>query len=81
MVEAGKSSLRARLLGAACYGVLGLVLVVVPPFLSGFVQSVVVKIFIYSIFALSLNLLWGYTGLFSLGMRPTSGPRATSSVF
>jgi branched-chain amino acid transport system permease protein len=66
-MEAGKSSFRARLAGGACYGVIGLALLVVPPFLSGFAQAVIVKIFIYSIFALSLNLLWGYTGLFSLG--------------
>jgi branched-chain amino acid transport system permease protein len=67
VLEAGKSSIRARLAGGACYGVIGLAVLVVPPFLSGFVQGVMVKIFVYAIFALSLNLLWGYTGLFSLG--------------
>jgi len=38
-----------------------------PPFLPDYAQSMIVKVFIYGIFALSLNLLFGYTGLFSLG--------------
>jgi branched-chain amino acid transport system permease protein len=38
-----------------------------PLFISDYIQSMVVKILIFSIFALSLNLLWGYTGLTSLG--------------
>lgn len=46
---------------------LGLVLVVAPAFSNAYVQSMFTKVLIFALFAMSLNLLWGYTGLFSLG--------------
>ncbi len=45
----------------------GLILTVLPPFLSTPLQSVMTKILIFSIFAMSLDILVGYAGLFSLG--------------
>ncbi len=45
----------------------GAILLVLPPFLPAYVQSLMTKTLIFAIFAMSLNLLIGYTGLFSLG--------------
>src|SRR4030065_1039447 len=42
-------------------------LVVVPPFLSTYSLNLLTLIFILGIFAASLDLLVGYTGLYSLG--------------
>jgi branched-chain amino acid transport system permease protein len=44
-----------------------LAFVVLPPFFPRYLQSMATKILIFSTFALSLNLIWGYTGLISLG--------------
>ena len=44
-----------------------IVLLALPPFLSPYLQDLVVKIAIYAVFALSLELLVGVTGLVSLG--------------
>ena len=41
--------------------------IVVPPFLPMYVQSVLSKVAVFAIFAMSLDLLMGYTGLLSLG--------------
>lgn len=46
---------------------LALALAVMPYFLSGYLQDLVLRIVIYAIFALSLELLVGMTGLVSLG--------------
>jgi branched-chain amino acid transport system permease protein len=43
------------------------VVIIMIPFMSTYIQSMMTKILIYAIFALSLNILFGYTGLFSLG--------------
>jgi branched-chain amino acid transport system permease protein len=43
------------------------ILVILPPFVNNYVQSMIIKILAFAIFAFSLNILWGYTGLFSLG--------------
>ncbi|MBW1801175.1 MAG: branched-chain amino acid ABC transporter permease [Deltaproteobacteria bacterium] len=54
----------------AKYGpyVIGLVIcIVVPPFLPMYVQSVLTKVAVFAIFAMSLDLIMGYTGLLSLG--------------
>lgn len=45
----------------------GAILILLPPFLPVYVQSLMTKTLIFAIFAMSLNLLMGYTGLFSLG--------------
>jgi branched-chain amino acid transport system permease protein len=62
-----KQTLQKQLSPYALYVVLGIILIILPPFTSSYVQSMIVKILIFGIFAMSLNLLWGYTGLFSLG--------------
>jgi branched-chain amino acid transport system permease protein len=49
------------------YILIGIVFMIMPPFASPYVRTMIIKIFIYGIFALSLNLLFGYAGLFSLG--------------
>jgi branched-chain amino acid transport system permease protein len=46
---------------------LGVVLLAVPPLGPPYLISVLSEIFIYAIFAMSLDLLIGYTGLMSLG--------------
>lgn len=51
----------------AAYVVLGVIIVMLPRLVSAYVESMVVRILILGIFATSLNLLWGYTGLVSLG--------------
>lgn len=47
--------------------ILGIVVLVWPPFMGGYVRSWLTQILIFGIFALSLNLIFGYSGLFSLG--------------
>jgi branched-chain amino acid transport system permease protein len=47
--------------------IVGCALAVVPMFLSSYLQDLALKIIIYAIFALSLELLVGTTGLISLG--------------
>jgi branched-chain amino acid transport system permease protein len=47
--------------------IVGCALAVVPMFLSSYLQDLALKIVIYAIFALSLELLVGTTGLISLG--------------
>jgi branched-chain amino acid transport system permease protein len=47
--------------------VAGIALLALQPFLSPYLQDLVVKIAIYAVFALSLELLVGVTGLVSLG--------------
>ncbi|MFC1980006.1 ABC transporter permease [Chloroflexota bacterium] len=51
----------------APYIVVGVILIMWPVFVGDYLQSMMTKIFIFSIFALSLNLIYGYVGLFSLG--------------
>ena len=47
--------------------VCAMVLVLVPFFTSTYVQTIAAKMLIFAIFAMSLDLLFGYTGLVSLG--------------
>ena len=44
-----------------------LALLLLPQFASAYFRSMLTEILIYGLFALSLNVLFGYTGLFSLG--------------
>lgn len=46
---------------------LGIVLVALPPFMPYHVQSLATKALIFAIFTMSLNILTGHAGLFSLG--------------
>lgn len=45
----------------------GLLLLVLPPFLPTYFLSMLTKVLIFAIFAMSLDLILGYTGLSSLG--------------
>jgi branched-chain amino acid transport system permease protein len=59
---------QGQLIRFAPYIVIGVILIILPLFLSPYVQGVLLtKILIFAIFAMSLNLILGYTGLFSLG--------------
>jgi branched-chain amino acid transport system permease protein len=44
-----------------------LIFVLLPLLAPTYIQNVMTKAIILAIFAMSLNILWGYTGLFSLG--------------
>ena len=56
-----------RLRQISGYLLIIIIILALPAFISDYIQSMIVKILIFSIFAMSLNLLWGYTGLTSLG--------------
>ncbi len=64
----------------APYPILIFIFIVLPPFLPMYLQSMATKILIFSIFALSLNLLWGYSGLISLGHATYFGVGAYTST-
>ena len=51
----------------APYAVMLLVLTVVPVFLGEYTQSIWTKVLVFAIFAMSLDLIMGYTGLLSFG--------------
>lgn len=66
IVPIGK--VRQRRLGPAIlYVILGAILLLLPPFMPLYLQSLLTKVLIFGIFALGLNILYGYTGLYSLG--------------
>jgi branched-chain amino acid transport system permease protein len=58
---AGTRGTRLAIIGA------GVGLIVVPPFLSAFPLTLLIQALIFAVFAMSLDLLLGYTGLPSLG--------------
>lgn len=45
----------------------GLILIILPLCVPVYLRSMLTKVLIFAIFAMSLNLIWGYTGLISLG--------------
>jgi branched-chain amino acid transport system permease protein len=47
--------------------VVGGIMLIAPPFLPTYLRTMLTQILIFGLFAMSLNLLFGYTGLFSLG--------------
>lgn len=49
------------------YIAITVIFIILPPLLPSYLQSIMAKILIFSIFAMSLDLLMGYTGLISLG--------------
>ena len=51
----------------APYIVSGIILIILPYFLPSQLQSMLTKVIIFGIFAMSLDLVWGYTGLISFG--------------
>jgi len=58
---------QGQLIRFAVYVVIGLILIVLPIFLPMYLQSLMTKILVFAIFAISLDLIWGYTGLSSMG--------------
>ena len=58
---------RVWLLSLAPYIGICLILLIWPPFLSTYFLSMLTKVLIFAIFAMSLDLILGYTGLLSLG--------------
>jgi len=56
-----------QLVSYAPYSALGAIFLIWPLFMGAYTQSFMIQILIYGIFAVSLNLIFGYTGLFSLG--------------
>ncbi len=67
MVNIDKYNWQIRLRKQAPYIGFVLVLAVIAPFLPAYYLSMVTKIIIFAIFAISLDLVLGYTGLISLG--------------
>lgn len=61
------SPMRGWLFKYGWYVLIAVIILLLPTFVSPYIRSMVIKILVYGIFALSLNLLYGYTGLFSLG--------------
>lgn len=59
----------------------GVVLVVVPLFLSSYQRSLAVEILILGLFAMAFDLLYGYTGMLSLGQAVFFGAGAYGVVF
>ena len=47
--------------------VVGVIFVVLPFTAPTYFQTLLTRVLIYALFAMSLNLIWGYTGLISLG--------------
>jgi len=62
-----KEHAKGRFAKYISYMVFCLVLVLLPTIIPSYLQSMLTKFLIFSIFAMSLNLIWGYTGLISLG--------------
>lgn len=56
-----------RLIHFVPYILVGGILIILPPFLPLYLQSMMTKMLIFAILAISLDLIWGYTGLSSLG--------------
>jgi branched-chain amino acid transport system permease protein len=61
--------LQARILSFSTlpYVILAAILLVIPPFLSSYSQSVTTRFLIFALFAMGYNLAFGYGGLLSLG--------------
>jgi branched-chain amino acid transport system permease protein len=62
-----KQAWQERLVSYAPYVVTSAVFVILPSFIGTYFRSMMVKVLILGIFAMSLNLIYGYTGLWSLG--------------
>jgi branched-chain amino acid transport system permease protein len=71
---------RTRLVKYSPYFICFLGFILLPPILPQYLQSMITKILIFAIFALSLNLIWGYTGLISLGHATYFGVGAYTST-
>jgi ABC-type branched-subunit amino acid transport system permease subunit len=71
---------QTRLLKYGPYVVCLLAFIILPPLFPQYLRSMITKILIFSTFALSLNLIWGYTGLISLGHATYFGVGAYTST-
>jgi len=58
---------RSQIAQWAPYVITGIALVALTPFISDYFKYLITKILIYAVFAMSHNLLYGYSGLFTLG--------------
>jgi len=67
MINKDGQNLQSRLRKLAPYIGFVIVLAIIAPFLPSYYLSMVTKIVIFAIFAISLDLILGYTGLVSLG--------------
>jgi branched-chain amino acid transport system permease protein len=62
-----RQSWHNQVVAFAPYIISGLVLMILPLLISPYLQSIMTRVLIMAIFAISLDLLMGYTGLISLG--------------
>lgn len=62
-----KQQRRSQMIRLAAFIVIGLIALVAPIFSPMYLQGLMTKILIFAVFAASLDILLGYTGLFSLG--------------
>ena len=58
---------RRRVFRWAPYLFFALILIILPTIVPSFIEGMLVKFLIFSIMAMSLDLIFGYTGLWSLG--------------
>ena len=59
--------MRRQLIRAAPYVVGGMLLLILPVLLPNYFQIVATQVIIFALFAVSLDVIYGFTGLFSLG--------------
>jgi branched-chain amino acid transport system permease protein len=63
----------------ASYIACGVILIILPPILPTYLQAIMAKFLIYAIFAMSMDLIMGYTGLLSLGQSSFFGAAGYAS--
>jgi branched-chain amino acid transport system permease protein len=78
--ETIKQPWHGQLIHFAPHIIVGIILIVIPLFLPQYLQSMMSKILIFALFAMSLDLIWGYTGLFSLGHAAFLGAAGYTTV-
>jgi len=67
LTAAYQTTWQRRLYNLAPYLIITVLLLVLPTFLSSYYLSMLTKVLIFAIIATSLDLIMGYTGLFSMG--------------
>lgn len=67
IAEINKQPWKSRLVPFVPFIACLIILIVLPQFLSLYLLSMLIKVLIFGIFAMSLDLVMGYTGLLSLG--------------
>jgi len=76
-----KQAWQRQLVRYVPYIILGVILLIWPPFMGAYVRTWITQVLIYGIFAVSLNLIFGYSGLFPWDMPPSSGWERTLPAF